>query len=266
MHITGDIHYLTLLRKSPVVITVHDLESIFRSTGIGSRLKKWLWVTGPLKRVQRIVAISENTRQEIAQMLPEVIHKVSVIPNPISPVFQFSPKKTISETPIILHVGTATHKNLSKVIHAISDLKVQLNILGILSSQQLQLLKREAISYQSFSGLSYEEVYQLYLKADIVSFPSDYEGFGMPIIEAQATGRPLLTSTIPSIRQIAGQSGALFVDTSERELKNGFQELLKNGNLRASLIEAGRTNVMKYEAKKVAEQYMNLYQEVVKKA
>ncbi len=263
MHITGDIHYLALFRNSPVVITVHDLQSIFRSRGIGMRLKKWLWVTGPLKRAKRIVAISENTRQEISQMLPEVSHKVSVIPNPISSLFRFSPKKMNSEIPIILHVGTAAHKNLSKVVRAISGMEVELNILGVLSLEQEKLLKRTSIRYQSFSGLSYEDVYQLYLSADIVSFPSDYEGFGMPIIEAQASGRPVLTSNNPSIRQIAGEGGALFVDSNERELKNGFQELLSNSDLRDSLIEAGQTNVKRYEAGKVAEQYISLYQEVV---
>ncbi|MEQ9299876.1 MAG: glycosyltransferase, partial [Cyclobacteriaceae bacterium] len=183
IHITGDAHYLGLFSKSPLVITVHDLASIFRSKSILNTFKKWLWVNGPLKRAAQVVAISENTRNEISQMLPEVDHKTTVIPNPISSLFKFSPKKSMNETPIILHIGTATHKNLVKVINAIADQKVELIILGMLSSPQKQLLDETFMAYQNFSGLTYEEVYQLYLKADIISFPSEYEGFGMPIIE-----------------------------------------------------------------------------------
>lgn len=173
----------------------------------------------------------------------------------------------MNEAPIILHIGTATHKNLVKVINAIADQKVELVILGLLSSPQKQLLDETFMAYQNFSGLTYEEVYQLYLKADIISFPSEYEGFGMPIIEAQATGRPVLTSNFPSLRQTAGDRGALFIDIdNDKALKDGFKKLLQNAELRGALIKAGQSNVKRYQADSIAQQYLNLYDEMINKS
>lgn len=268
IHITGDVHYLAILKKSPIIIiTVHDLQSIFRSKGRVDKLKKWLWVSGPLKRASHIVAISENTQNEINDMLPEVSHKTSVIPNPISPIFKFAPKPIQSERPIILHVGTAPHKNLDRVIEAVSVLNVRLHILGVLSPTQIIQLKNNSLRYESYSKLPYEQVYQLYLQADIVSFPSAYEGFGMPIIESQAVGRPLLTSNLPSIKRIAGAGGALFVDTSQMEnIRNGFEELLNNPVLRASLVDSGKINIERYQAHQIAKQYLDLYKSVIDKS
>lgn len=263
VHITGDVHYLALFRKAPTMITVHDLESVFR-TGQLSRIKKWLWVIAPLKKAHKIVAISEHTRDEIEKLLPDIGHKIAVIPNPISSIFTYCPKPAFQEKPLILHVGTAAHKNLERVIEALAPLEVRLLVLGRLSQKQQRLLSDFAIEYECYLGLTYAQVHELYIKADIVSFPSNYEGFGMPIIEAQATGRVLLTSDLPSIREVAGEQGAFFVQPEDMEsIRSGFEQLINGPALRQTLIAAGLENVQQYRADKVAERYAALYEEII---
>ncbi len=263
LHITGDVHYLAFFKKPPLIITVHDLHSIFKGSTLGIKIKKWLWVTRPFNKARHLVAISESTKSEIVQLMPEIREKISVIPNPVSPVFKLSLKSESNGCPTILHVGTANHKNLEKVIVALQNEEIELLILGILSNQQNSLLKESGIKYKTFSLLPYEKVYELYKRSDVVSFPSLYEGFGMPIVEAQAVGRPLLTSDLPAIKDIAG-TGALFVDPhSIDDLKHGFKELINNAELRNQLVSNGLDNVTRYNARKVADQYLSLYREVV---
>ncbi|MEQ9299431.1 MAG: hypothetical protein RIF33_12740, partial [Cyclobacteriaceae bacterium] len=76
-----------------------------------------------------------------------------------------------------------------------------------------------------------------------------------------------LASTFPSVRQTAGDGGALFIDVDDPEaIKAGFQELLQNNVLRMSLIKAGQSNVKRYQADSIAQQYLNLYDEVINKS
>ena len=103
----------------------------------------------------------------------------------------------------------------------------------------------------------------LYRGADIISFPSTYEGFGMPILEGQAVGRPVLTSNLEPMRSVAGQSGALLVDPqSVDSIRNGFLRLTGDEFLRARLIAAGQDNVSCYTLEAVAASYLALYREL----
>jgi glycosyltransferase involved in cell wall biosynthesis len=106
----------------------------------------------------------------------------------------------------------------------------------------------------------------LYRKADLVSFVSTYEGFGLPIIEAQATGRPVLTSGLHSMPEVAGD-GAWFVDPFDVEsIRSGFRALLGERTLRERLVAAGLRNVKRFDPRTVARQYSDLYREVAAEA
>jgi glycosyltransferase involved in cell wall biosynthesis len=101
---------------------------------------------------------------------------------------------------------------------------------------------------------------RLYRDADIISFPSTYEGFGMPILEGQAAGRPVLTSDLEPMRSVAGQGGALLVDPQSVDaIREGFLRLMNDGFLRARLIAAGRDNCSRYTLEAVAASYLALY-------
>ena len=111
-------------------------------------------------------------------------------------------------------------------------------------------------------NLSDSEMIEEYKKTDVVSFISLFEGFGMPIIEANKVGRPVITSDIPVLREVAGDA-AYFVDpTSVESIRNGFLQLLEDANLRQSLVEKGYENVKRFDVNKIRNQWINLYNSI----
>jgi glycosyltransferase involved in cell wall biosynthesis len=100
-------------------------------------------------------------------------------------------------------------------------------------------------------------------KADLVAFVSTYEGFGVPILEAQATGRVVISGNISPLTEVSG-GGALLVDPSNSdEIKKGILQITENETLRNNLIQIGLENVKKYSAKSVAAQYFELYKTII---
>jgi glycosyltransferase involved in cell wall biosynthesis len=97
----------------------------------------------------------------------------------------------------------------------------------------------------------------------MVVFASTYEGFGLPIVEANATGRPVITSNICSMPEIAG-SAACFVDPSDcSSIRQGILRVMNDDGYRADLIGRGLENVKRFRADTIAAQYAALYQEVL---
>ena len=162
----------------------------------------------------------------------------------------------------VLQVGTTDNKNLARVIQACSGLAVRLCILGRLSESQHEQLSGHDVEYEVHQDLSKEQVAALYQSCDLLVFVSTYEGFGMPILEAQAVGRPVLTSDISPMREVAGD-GALMVDPLDATaIRSGLARLLEDAALREQLVRAGFRNVAGYSAQSVAAQYAELYREV----
>ena len=101
--------------------------------------------------------------------------------------------------------------------------------------------------------------------ADILAFVSTYEGFGLPIIEAQAIGRVVITSNLASMPEVAGK-GALFVNPfSVEEIREGIVSLIENEHDRATLIKRGLENVKRFDKEKIANQYQEIYDEFLSK-
>jgi glycosyltransferase involved in cell wall biosynthesis len=104
-----------------------------------------------------------------------------------------------------------------------------------------------------------------YVYCDIVSFISLFEGFGMPIIEANKIGRPVITSTIPVVREVAGDS-AVFVDPYDvNQIENGFSSLFNDQQIRKDCVEKGLKNVTRFDSLVISSQYSQLYNQLRKK-
>ena len=202
-HVTGDVHFLTyLLKKNRTILTIHDCVILERTKGFTRWLYKFFWYSIPLRKSKIITAVSEATKKEILKYVNCNPEKIIVIPDCISEKFKPVPKRFDKEKPVILQIGTTQNKNLPRLIEAIKDIPCKLEIVGQLDEQIIHLLEKYKIEYENYVNLSEDELIERYNNCDIVTFVSTYEGFGMPIIEANAVGRPVITGNIFSMPEV----------------------------------------------------------------
>jgi glycosyltransferase involved in cell wall biosynthesis len=261
-HISGDIHYCALaLLTCKIVVTVHDIGLCDIFTGF----KRWcwnlLWVQS-LKYVHKVVCVSENTKQEILKYIKQKKDQICVIPNPIFREFIFTPREFNVKQPRILHIGVKANKNIHRTILALSGINCHFRIIGELDEEIEILLMQNKIEFSNIYNISDDEILQEYIQSDIISFPSLFEGFGMPIIEGQAIGRVVLTSNLSPMKDVAGNGAYLVNPMDEQEIHDGFIELINNSLIREQLIEAGVKNIEKYQLKNIVKQYFDLYEQM----
>ena len=121
------------------------------------------------------------------------------------------------------------------------------------------MLRLYSINYIYKSDLSDQEILKEYINCDIVSFPTLYEGFGMPIIEGQAVGRVVLTSDLEPMKEMAGDAALLVDPYSIESIRNGIMKLIKNHHYRDDLIKRGLENIERFKLPAIVKQYMDLY-------
>jgi glycosyltransferase involved in cell wall biosynthesis len=261
LHITGDVHYAAVLCPfSRTIITIHDCVVLHRRSGLKRVLMRILWFGLPLRLASAITVISAQTKDEVLRTVAVPEKKVTVIPNFVDGELPFTERPFARERPRILHVGTTANKNLAKVVAALRNLPCVLVIVGELAQATEDDLRVSGIHYENFVGIDEAAISRLYRDADIISFPSTYEGFGMPIIEGQAAGRSVLTSDLEPMRSVAGQGGALLVNPhSVDSIREGFVRLVGDDLLRARLIAAGKENCKRYTLDAAAASYLALY-------
>lgn len=262
-HVVGDIHYVNLLmRKSKTILTIHDCAPIEQLNGI----KKWilikLWYTWPIKRSSIVTAISESTKKEILKYVNCPEDKIIIIRNCISNDFKHNQKPFNKEYPTFLHIGTSYNKNLLRHIEAIKEIKCKLVIIGKLKEQHILALKESSIDYDNFVGISDAEIIAQYENCDVVLFCSTYEGFGLPIIEANAIGRPVLTSNIYSMPEVASNAACIADPFDVNSIKNGIEKIIGDANYREQLIKNGLHNAEAYTQESVANEYAKIYKNI----
>ena len=260
-HVTGDVYYIaTLLARHKTVLTIHDCVSLQFSTGLRYARNLWLWYKLPVSRVGAITVISEFARNELLRYVHCDTSLLHVIPNPVSNAYIASPREFNSVHPVILQVGTSEHnKNLSRVAEALRGIPCTLEIIGPLSDRQRQVLESNSINFTQHSGLSDEQVVERYRNCDLVVFASLYEGFGLPIVEANATGRPVVTSNIAPMPEVAGRAACLVDPFDCSSIRAGITRIIEDAGYRDQLISAGFENVKRFRADVIAAQYAELY-------
>jgi glycosyltransferase involved in cell wall biosynthesis len=134
-----------------------------------------------------------------------------------------------------------------------------LHVVGTPDAALVELARNENVPVQWHTGVNERQLVDLYASATLVAFASSYEGFGLPILEAQAVGRPVITSNCCSLPEVAGD-GALFVEPgSVDELRTAIRRILDDATLRASLVERGHRNVERFSLQKIAAEYCAIY-------
>lgn len=267
-HITCEVRYCGIfMDKKRTVLTTHDTMSLRNPDApwYARWYSYWIQFYFPMKRLKHLTCISEATKKELISYFPWVEKKLRVITNPIDDAFQYKEKPFDAVNPVLLHIGTKKNKNLLRVAAALNDVKCRLRIIGKINEEQERALKENGIDYSNAFNLTDEEIIKEYEKCDILSFPSLFEGFGMPIIEAQAVGRPVLTSVREPMESVAGGAAVLVDPENTDEIRNGFLKLINDGALREKCISAGLENVKRFRPQEIARQYMLLYKEIEKR-
>jgi len=263
-HITGDIHYIACcLKTKKTILTIHDIGSILHGNRFKRMIIKLFWFTIPARLVGQITVISEYTKLELLKHVNVNPNKVRVIHNCMSPLITYTPKDFNKAKPSILQIGTKANKNLPVLIEALEGISCKLIIIGLLSKKQKLMLYDRKIEYQNYCDVEFAEILNLYKQSDILTLISTYEGFGVPVIEAQAIGRPVITSNIGPMPEVAGNAAMLVNPYNVREIKNSILEIIEDDSLREGLILKGLENAKRFRADAIAEEYYKLYKEII---
>mgnify|MGYP002078337271 CR=1 FL=1 len=262
-HITGDSHYLALaLEGRRTVLTIHDCASLERLRGFKRAVFKHFWYTLPVRRAAVVTVVSEATRRELLRHVACDERKVRVVANCVGGEFKPCPRPFNEAGPVLLQIGTAANKNLERVIEAIAGLVCRLNIIGSLSGSQRALLERFRTRFTNITQADGSQLLEAYHECDMLVFASTYEGFGLPIIEANAVGRPVVTGNILSMPEVAADAACLVDPLDVASIRVGIQRVWKDARYRDALVQAGYENVRRFEPRTVAAQYAAIYREL----
>jgi glycosyltransferase involved in cell wall biosynthesis len=248
-HITGDIHYVSLgLKKS--------------KTNLKYWLFKFFWYQLPMWRANTITVISEKTKRELIALTGVHADKVKVVPNFVDPRFEFTPKAFNSQKPRILQIGTKENKNIHNLAKALKGINCELHIVGSIDVQTQLVLQENKIDFKTHTNLSFDELKQQYELSDMVVFASTYEGFGLPILEACSVGRPLVTSRISPMDEIADDAACKVNPYNVFDIRRGILKVIENEAYRDQLINNGWKMRYQYSIANVTNKYTELYEEI----
>jgi glycosyltransferase involved in cell wall biosynthesis len=282
----GAAMYSPMLKGRPVVVTCHDMIAVrsargellgLRSSLLGKILQRW--ICRGLKHATRVACVSRATLYDARRILRED-KNLCVILNglnyPYQPLAPDEVNRRLAglmaiHAPFVLHLGSnAAYKNREGVLRAFAkaalDTDLQLVIAGEALDQKLVCLARELqIENRIVQAVKPDvaEIEALYNRAVCLLFPSRYEGFGWPPIEAQACGCPIVASDIPALAEVLGLSAILKPVDDESGMADAIRRLAFDQGFREQLRQSGFANVRtRFQTARMMDEYLSLYREL----
>ena len=145
---------------------------------------------------------------------------------------------------------------------ALFGLDIHLRIIGELSRKQKEMLAKFKINYSVVFSISPEQLVDEYRNANVILFPSTYEGFGLPVIEGFQAERPVITSNISPMKDVAGDAALLVDPYSIASIRQGLISLLESSQLQLELVEAGKKAVANYQPGFITGLYQELWRKL----
>ncbi len=268
--------------KPPVVVTVHDV--IFRifPQYFSRRVRLLLSSLLPLTmlKARKIITISETSRDDIERYYPFTRGKIQVTPLAPGPIIDSEPDWRMSEeltggSEFIVSVGTLQpRKNIARLIQAYiaartrGSIATKLLIVGRAAWQHSEIYKIANQSEYSadiiFTGYVPDETLNaLYHRCKAFIYPSLYEGFGLPVLEAMACGAPVITSNCSSMPEVAGDAAFLVNPYSVDDIRTAIEHVVNNEDLRHELHQRGRARANDFSWAKTAAMTLDIYRQTV---
>jgi len=283
--------YAPALVPCRLVITVHDLTDVLSPPAGGSpvvQTGRLFFARRALSRAERILAVSHASKRELARVFGIPEGKIEVIYNALDQRFVREPLSAEADRilerhavnyPFVLYAGKIKpQKNLARLIEAFAVAKAELGdhpelaglkllMIGDELSKHADLRRavirariREDVRFLGF--VPYPVLRVFYARARAFLFPSLYEGFGLPPLEAMAHGTPVLTSNVSSLPEVFSQAALLVNPEHVFEIARGIRQILTEDVLREALVRRGYELVKRYSWERSAQQVHDVYEAV----
>jgi glycosyltransferase involved in cell wall biosynthesis len=240
----------------PLVVTVHDL-AVFRHP---ETFNRWTRTYSPrvvprvLSAASRVIAVSEFTRRELVELLDVPNEKVRVVPNAVE--YEFTREGPAAEGEYVLAVGTLEpRKNLPRLVEAARRNDVELRVVGARGWGRVEV---EGNGVRWLGEVSDTELARLYRGALCVAYPSLYEGFGIPVLEAMACGVPVVTTRGTAMEEVADGAAVLVDANDAAEIAAGIERAAAD---REQLVARGLERARAFSWDAVAAATVAVYRE-----
>jgi glycosyltransferase involved in cell wall biosynthesis len=293
------LNVVSLAMPRPYVVTVHDLSSLMfepRSRSRGFRLYQ---VRRGLRRADKVIVVSAATRRNVEDLFGVPGDRIRQVYNAPDPRFLDQPpasahaggpeahsvelRRTLDRYqihyPFLLYAGAILpQKNIPRLVEAFAVVRGELDAHPAYKDLRLIIIGDEISKYPAvrraviqtrvenavrFLGfVPFETLRMFYEAAAAFVFPSLYEGFGMPPLEAMACGTPVVTSNVSSLPEVVGDAAVLVNPENVFDIARGIREVLVNEDLRAGLIRKGFERARRFSWEATSRQVLDVYQEV----
>ena len=273
-------YVIPLAARGPQVVTVHDVNYLGHKgwrTGVGRTAFRF-FAEKTVKRADRIIAVSKFSRDEIVRHMRVSADKVTVVhsagrdapalragPQVVSDVVRGLPRPYI-----MAFSALSAHKNIPRLIAAFARISaavphdlVLVGHMPVKAAVRAEIQAAGGSDRVHFTGYVPDaDVAALLHNASLFAFPSLYEGFGLPLLDAQNAGVPVVCSSAGALPEIAGESAIMFDPTSEEAMAGALKRGLMDAELRASLVRKGHANAQQFSWDRTARQTLDVYYDV----
>ncbi len=263
-------------KSKKLIITIHDVAFLTYPDSFSAIFRfyyRWLMPI-VVKRADTIITVSQSSKKEILKYYPYAKDKIEVIYLGLDEKYKII--DSIVKEKIILYVGSLNErKNFTSVIEAFELLNLDdytLLIIGNFSSNFLiddktnKILKRakEKDNIEFKSNILDEELVKIYNKATLLIFPSFYEGFGLPPLEAMACGTPVITSNLTSMPEVCGDAAVYINPYKVKDIKEKIEMLIENEELQQQIIQKGLERVKQFDWEKASVKHIDIFKKAMK--
>jgi glycosyltransferase involved in cell wall biosynthesis len=271
--------------RAPSVVTIHDLSYAILPQHAHPKLKRYLDRAVPrsIDRAARVIAVSETTKRDLCEYYEISPNRVRVIHHAADPIFhQPSERERLTmqaqlgiRGPYFITVGTIEprkdHKTLLRAFEHVHQKHPEVSLVivgrkGWLADDIMQAIQEAASRIPIFhlQGIRDGMLPALYGGSTALVYPSQYEGFGLPVLEAMASGTAVISSDTPALREVGGDAVRYAATQNSDELAQQMVSVLDSEADRQALIDAGLKHASTFSWQRAAEQHIEIYREVAR--